>query len=335
MNNFLSKVFTYYPKIIVEHTSRNLRYYQAKILHKKKLSPYYLSIYSMMLQDANYSPGKWWENLAKNMHKELISKGLSNVKRGYFNKHFVGRFPSGTLEHSALWQYYRNVKSKDRLKILDKVQEPDVGNPYKINLDGKKITWDFIQSIDEFYHIIDTFNIEVNDRLVICEIGGGYGRLAHLFLETMPRCHYVLVDIPTTLIIAYYYLHKVFAKDIYTYEESRKTDVYDKDVFMKKRLSFLVPNKFFKIEKSTVDLFINIDSFQEMTAEIVKQYLHRIKELKGNYLYIKNSKDPVHNLVDTKSFKLLDYPKHIGMNIIKSEPSTAYADMIEQFIKLN
>ncbi len=49
---------------------------------------------------------------------------------------------------------YNFVKSKDKLSIFDKLQEPSIGNPFMIKHKDKIITQDLCNSVLEFYSII-------------------------------------------------------------------------------------------------------------------------------------------------------------------------------------
>ncbi|MFH1827839.1 MAG: putative sugar O-methyltransferase [Nanoarchaeota archaeon] len=331
----LEKIIKLYPKVILDILKRDYYYYKSIIFHQKKMGQKYLKTFKLMSKDNKLQSSKHWEKLANNMKKEIIGKGLKDFKRGYCNKHFAGRYPKTVLEISALWQYYNYIKQKDKFDVLNKISEPKVGNPYTVKIDGKELMWDFVQGVDEFYNIINNFNINLNEKIVICEIGSGYGRLANIFLQMMPNCHYVLVDLPESLIVAYYHLSEIFENNIKKYEESRDRKKYDRNFFLEKKATFLLPHDFNKIKNKSVDLFINIDSFQEMNPKMVQDYFHKIKNLEGNHLYLKNSKDKSHNLVDNANFNLIDYPKKINMNILKSQISVPYDDMVEQFIKLD
>jgi len=322
-----------YVKIISDIIKRNILYGYSKIFKRCKLEHYYLKVFEQMSKDNQHKPSKHWRRLFKNMKKEMIIYGLSNFKRGYANRHFANRQPKTTIELSAIWQYYNTIKSKDRLDILEKYPESKIGNPYQIEIDGKMYSWDYLQAIDEFYSIVDIFSIKPNEKSVICEIGAGYGRLAEVFLKVMPNCHYIIVDLPESLIISYYYLSKIF-KNTCKYEDSRDIKLYEHEILSSRKVTFLLPNQFLRLAQESVDMFINIDSFQEMNAEIIKDYFKNILNLKGKYLYLKNSDAKHHNLVDTEHFNLIEYPKKLKLNIIKEQISIPYDDMVEQFIRL-
>ena len=324
-----------YITYVIGRFKRSCRYYKSLLLNQNHIEPYYRQTLELMLSDNKLETSRLWNRLSSDFKMEIIGRGLDDFKSGFLNGNYASRRPGRPLEISAAWQYYNTVRAKDSLGILDRHPEPGIGKPCTVNLNGREISWDYIQAIDEFYNMIGTFNIQLTDELIICEIGGGYGRLAQLFLRLMPRCHYVLVDIPTSLILAYYYLSKVFPDDIQAYETTRSAPEYTREILTAKRLTFLLPHQLPRVQKRVVDLFINIDSFQELTPPIVKDYFRLIQELGKNYLYLNNSNQPANNFIDDEDFRLADYPAKIGMKVIKTQTSVPYLNMIEQFITLN
>ena len=324
-----------YAKYLAGRLGRYGRYYKSLLLNQQHIEPSFRKTLELMLSDNQHRSSKLWNRLGTDFKMEILGRGLDDFKSGFINGNYASRRPVTSLEISAAWQCYNTIKAKDSLGILDRHPEPKIGNPCMVNLKGMEISWDYLQAIDEFYNIIGTFNIQITDELIICEIGGGYGRLAQLFLRLMPRCHYVLVDIPTSLMLAYYYLSKVFPGDIQTYETTRNLPEYTPEILTAKRLTFVLPHQLSRVQKRVIDLFINIDSFQELTPSIVKDYFRLIQALGKRYLYLNNSDQPTNNFVDDEDFRLADYPAKIGMNVIESRLSLAYPHMVEQFITLN
>lgn len=84
--------------------------------------------------------------------------------------------------------------------------------------------------------------------------------MARIFLEVMPNVDYILIDIPTSLIMASFYL-----------SDSCKEKLDN--------AKFCLPKDIEHIEHGKVDLFININSFGEMTPEIVSSYLNHIRRV--------------------------------------------------------
>ena len=250
-----------------------------------------------------------WNKLAVKMKMELAVKGKDNFKKDFENRYFSGRFPRTSLEMSAIWQLYNHIKKIDTLDLLNKIQESEKGNPQQIKIKENDYSWDWLQAIEEFYSIINEFKIDTTKHITICEIGAGYGRLAEVFLKVFKNVKYIIVDIEPTLDLAKWYL-----------DDKRVVCInpYDKN--------------FPKALKSKIDLFINVDSFQEMGSGIIANYFDIMIRTGYKYIYLKNAESGVHNLCNTLNFNLIHYPEEVRMKIIKQRRSLTAEDMVEQFI---
>ncbi len=315
---------------------RNLRYAKAKTFGQDLLEPEYRRIYSLMRSDALQSqqPSKFWKKIFRDMEKELFCTGLRDFKKRMWNSYFSNKSSNKGMFKSAMWQYYNHVKNKDKLNLLDTIIEPSLGNPELFEIDGHKLTMDLLQSIDEFYAITSFAKVKLNDSIVVCEVGGGYGRLAHVFLQAMPNSRYILVDLPQSLIVAYYYLSQLCQKEIYPYGISRTFKTIDRSTVLGKRITFLLPHQLEQVAKGTIDIYPNTYSFQEMTPDIVRGYFTSFSRIGGRAIYLKN-RVVEHNKSDGISFALSDYPLAVGMKVIKTQASQLYPDMAEQFISFS
>jgi SAM-dependent methyltransferase len=122
--------------------------------------------------------------------------------------------------------------------------------------------------------------------LVVLEIGGGYGGLAHHLSRIVPRMTYVIVDLPETLLFsaAYLALHNP-AKRLYVYDERD----FDAAVRAGRIGDFdfaLIPDYHLDaLKQMRFDLAINVASFQEMREEQVARYLEFIRGTSRGALY--------------------------------------------------
>jgi putative sugar O-methyltransferase len=158
---------------------------------------------------------------------------------------------------------------------LRKISNRKIGNPITINYSGIEIDIDYLLSVEEIHFLRE----ELNSCKSVVEIGPGFGRLVHSILEIVPEIEdYYIIDLDWMLELSSNYL-----KQVLTTENFQKI-------------------KFIRIEDynqiSKVDLVINIDSFQEMEEDIVKEYL-RFISLKSKLFYTKNAICKYHpSLVD-------------------------------------
>jgi len=203
-----------------------------------------------------------------------------------------------------LWRF---IQRYDRENLLQRLSEPEFGNPFKIYIDGKLISQDLGNSILEYYSIREQFKTNSDQKAIICELGGGYGRNAYVFLQAMPKVKYVLIDIPPALHIAQEYLSSLYSdRKIFRFRDFQSfTDVENE--FNAASIVFLLPHQARLLPPKSVDLFINISSLQEMTYDQVNEYFKLIDHLTKGYFYTKQwrvSKNPSDRVVLRKQ----DYP---------------------------
>jgi len=293
---------------------------------------------------AAYLPSKFWEKLNTKNLGQLDDEGIGNFKRTIATNYFtwvVGildpqfrylirkmkitdwpRLLKGvfTIDESSSLPRIRQVELSlftrmlwtlaertDSLGLMAEIEEPALGNPFKIHLGGKLISQDIANSLLEFYSIREVFSPPRSERFTIAELGAGYGRTAHVFLKAFPRCRYIIVDIPPALYVAQNYLTRIFPKRkafrFRAFQEIGEviTEMDTSDIV------FLLPHQAEMLEKNAVHLFINISSLHEMTRDQIALYLKMIDRLTDGYFYTKQWKVSV-NPFDKISIHFNDYP---------------------------
>ena len=116
----------------------------------------------------------------------------------------------------------------------------------------------------------------------VCEIGGGFGAQARLFLTNSYRRPqtYVIVDLPESLFFAEVYLRATLGRDRVHYVQGREPpEAADGDVLLcpLTRLQALRSTRF--------DLVLNTHSMQEMTDAYITFYRHWLDEQDAGYFY--------------------------------------------------
>jgi len=198
-----------------------------------------------------------------------------------------------------LWEY---VKKIDIHNYLDKVSEPKEGNPLLVSSNGKSMSQDLANSLIEYYSISEAVSFE-NIKTVL-EIGGGYGRNAHVILSLNPNARVILVDIMPALYIAQRYLSSVF-RDRKVFA-ARSFSSYDevKNEIEAASIVFLLPHQITLLPDKQVDLCMNISSFGEMNREQIEWYFAQINRFTSKYFYMKQwniSQNPFDGLILNKS----------------------------------
>lgn len=175
------------------------------------------------------------------------------------------------------------VADSDTLGLLNKITEPEIGNPFVINHRGRHISQDLCNSIHEFYNSTAACDPS-KPGFRIAELGAGYGRLGQVYLSVLPNASYCVIDIPPALYVAQRYLTEVFPdqpafnfREFDSYKEIRTE-------FESSRIRFLAAHQIELLPPDQFDLFVNISSLHEMTRGQVANYLKQIDRLcRGNF----------------------------------------------------
>lgn len=201
-----------------------------------------------------------------------------------------------------LWEY---VKQIDKENYLSRLEEPNEGNPILVHADGKNMSQDLANSLIEYYSIREEVDFQNIHRVL--EIGGGYGRNAHVILTLNPHIKMVMVDIFPALYISQQYLSSIFKnKKIFKAKHFSDFGQVEEEL-TEADIIFLLPNQLDMIPDQFFDLSFNISSFGEMTIKQIEKYFHQLNRLTRQYFYMKQwniSKNPFDNIELNKN----DYP---------------------------
>jgi putative sugar O-methyltransferase len=251
-----------------------------------------------------FSRASWWEEMSLKFREELFING--EINREYL-KRFRGtkELPANIVKDQFLvvnreFGYTKSyLKSIDLVleyhrlativpkEILINISESYAGDNLSVNYRGQRL------SIRSLFHAVITENIlrgvELpNEKVVIWEIGAGYGGLARILKSYIPNSCHIILDLPETLTYASYFI-------AYNFPDKRigyLSDIIDRlDNFDKllEEFDFLIIPTWVSdyIPDSKVDLVIDTYSMGEMSKEYVEYYLNHIdKTLKsGGYFY--------------------------------------------------
>jgi putative sugar O-methyltransferase len=291
-----------------------------------------------------YLPSKFWQTLNNKNVQQLEGGGLNNFKQTIAQNYFtwvIGSWdrqfhylawhtnilawpnilkgaltydPSFQLNRKQqlefivftrmLWKFTERIDSDH---LLWHIEEPLQGNPFRIFLDGKLISQDLANSVLEYYSICEHFKAGTDRVNTICELGAGYGRNAYVFMKAMPRCKYIIIDIPPALFVSQSYLSAVFPdKKIFTFRPfTHFSDV--EQAFNEADIVFLLPHQAELLPNKCIDLFVNISSLHEMKIDQIHAYFKLIDNLTKGFLYTKQWWSS-HNLEDDIVVTPKDYP---------------------------
>lgn len=245
----------------------------------------------------------------------LTAPDLSVFRARFLNPSFAG--PSiARFDPLTAWIYKIFVamfasilRRSDPLGLLDRLDEPLVGNPFLIEHRGRRISQDLCNSVHELYSILgpDGGPLARGRPLSVAELGAGFGRLAHVFLASSPLVSYTIIDLPPALYISQRYLAQLFPEArIFRFRPFASfADVQDE--YRSARIRFLLPHQAETLPDRSFDLFVNISSLHEMTREQVDTYFRLMDRVCRGRVYIKQwrvSQTPVNAVV----FRERDYP---------------------------
>lgn len=125
----------------------------------------------------------------------------------------------------------------------------------QVEFDGTSfaINLDYLQTFEEMYFLNASLDI-LQEVKSVCEVGAGFGRLAHVMLERFPIESYFIVDLPPVLELSKRYLARVLPHDLF----SKVKFISSED---ERNYPF------------SADLSIQIDGLQEMTEDAITTYM--------------------------------------------------------------
>lgn len=149
----------------------------------------------------------------------------------------------------------------------------NLGNPVTntVSYNGKvfEINLDYLMAFEdmEFLRNIEKFRLKI-----VCEVGAGFGRLAHLLLLHLESIEqYFIIDLPQILSLSQQYLEKTLPTEFF------------------RKLHFCLPDQIPSqlLEPFGVDLAVQVDGLQEMTLESLDQYFQLFES--SRFFFSKNT----------------------------------------------
>ena len=242
--------------------------------------------------------GGEWEYLNKNKRQvylkalfDLDKKKLAFMFSNLFKNNasygmVTPSFADVKNEKKFISQILRDIDASiefSNLKYLRQIGvDIKIGNPFGIRIKDKVIMPD---SPRHFYFANKIKNFTKNKKkLKILEIGGGYGGLIKILLNsTKKNITFFSIDLLEGIFIQYYFLRK----------SGFKVNLINKIENIKKNQINLIPfskslRELKKIGKC--DLVFNSRSFSEMNKSILNKYIEIINsKIKPQYIYHENS----------------------------------------------
>lgn len=267
-----------------------------------------------------YHPGPYWATKAKNAANEIKRCGIADF-RGSTNlvglsyadnlyldcrdahNHGLRRialwltktYPlSKIYEAQVRWtesyanesiiyaQEILNIKEKTR-NLLKKYTVPYslLGKCLrKAEIDGHDYSIHYLNILEQHDNIAS--RIKFNDAYSIFEIGGGFGTNIHLLLDNYKNIRKVLyLDIPPNLYVGTQYLKAFYGTAVSDYRDLKDLVSIKFSTDDNIEIFCIAPWQIENFE-STVDIFMNSNSFVEMPKNVVKNYVDKFNGFPGS-----------------------------------------------------
>jgi putative sugar O-methyltransferase len=283
-----------------------------------------------------------WTALSKKNFDQLLRDGFNNFKRTIATNYFTFIVQSGDPQLKALesllpereiercradaasqaddpdfgigdqftYRYFVHLlwtyaKKKDVRGILQEIAEPTLGNPFRIYSQDKLISQDLANSMLEYLSMSEVVDFAGGKRVL--EVGGGYGRDAHVILSLNPNLKYFFVDVPPSIFVAQKYIAKLFPdRTVFAIQNfSFFEDV--KEEMEKASLVFLLPYQLKMMPEGYFDLTISISNLGEMTKSQISEYTQLIGRKTNGHVYNKQWNSSI-NPFDGQIIESGEYP---------------------------
>jgi putative sugar O-methyltransferase len=218
---------------------------------------------------------KLWDSLVRNQFAKIDASFLASFREpGNANNRLAAWDPYDKSMRYFKFLFFHQLQAKNTEFFANyaKIGPTSLGNPVVImSTSGQSINLDHFFSIEE-YTFLDA-NLNTGELRHILEIGAGFGRTAQALVNLFENVEvYTIVDLPEVLALSRAYLGQVL--------EATK--------FAKLRFVNALTLEAGQEGISTVDLVINIDSFQEMPRQTIEYYFRRFIDSAG-YFFSKNA----------------------------------------------
>ncbi len=224
-----------------------------------------------------------------------------------------------------LWEF---VNKTDSFKILEKLNESEIGNPLRIWRKRRLISSDIAHSVRERNMLLKTLSLKGNERLIVGELGAGHGRLAEIFGITT-NFRYFIFDITPAIFVSQWYIKKLFPNE--KIFEFRHFDNFSEieDELKKCRFAFFTSNQIEKLPNDYVNLFINLNSLAEMRLDQIKNFIHNIDRLTSTAFL---SRQQIHsvNPVERISLSKANYKMPKRWQLILDKADDIYPSFFNQ-----
>lgn len=222
--------------------------------------------------DIDLESSFWWQerqrsilDVVKKEHDPIsfLRKIQKNTVSGF--DHRVTKSECDELRRICLFKYKTLQAQHPNFEdVLKKSEESKISEPDSIiKIKGYRTSNIYLSHLKNFLKSTDGIKSKIKKVL---EIGGGYGSLSRIFLNTV-RPQYFIVDMKISLVCAYIFLRENFPKLKIFLQKKEDEDWNIKKITQKYDVVLTLPSEktFSNLATQDIDLCINVGSLQEMT----------------------------------------------------------------------
>ena len=217
-------------------------------------------------------------NLYKNFilsisHKVALIKAI-HITADYLNiTNYQNPYQPEIKKKTKIYQLYKEIEKKIPISNL-----PNVGSPYGYQWKDSVINYRYLESVYWNLTIKNFFKIKDFKKINVLEIGAGSGLNSFIFFSFFNNKidNFYLVDIPQILLFQEYFL--------------RNTLIANKNI---KKFKFIENLRLNKISNKKIQIFLNKDSFPEISDEEADKYLNIISKNRGAYFFSVNHESKI------------------------------------------
>lgn len=183
-----------------------------------------------------------------------------------------------------------SLKAVDHSNLF--VPESPILGGFGHDLDGELVNLDTLKFYEcliglDSQGFLDAFRNQGHGRSVVAEIGPGWGGFPYQFKTLFPNTTYVLIDLPSTLLLSMIYLKTAFPDaSTFVYGDHPLSELPDR--LRSFDFVFIPYYKLDQLELPGIKLMLNMVSFQEMTTEQVEGYVKRAYDWRSPHIYSLN-----------------------------------------------
>lgn len=266
-------------------------------------------------QNPVYNPGPYWTGYCKRIAKSIRSSGIArfrsnhSISKGYADSvgldpitQFEGTWKLKTLKYlanapvirnkllpnylkkinafynqmSRYRSYYYQKEFGEWLHTFDLPDTMTAGCQEFVEINERKVSIHYIKLLMRIHNFSQ--HVDFGKLNSVFEIGGGYGANIHLLLHLYPNIKKVVyLDIPPMLYVGTQYLKQFFQVTDYLATRNRQEISFKENSELE--ILAVCPWQIADID-AELDVFWNAASFQEMEANIIRNYLTFINEFK-------------------------------------------------------